>query len=236
MRLLFFIAICFFSIIESNAQINKQNDTNLKWFINYRIMMTDTDKDGEISVKEIANDKSKLWSFYTVPQNFKFADKDESGTLSESELKAMRYREEGRALQNQADTYDKALDMYGFKNISSVQWLTENLHVANQLMPNYEWLENNKEKFNEISKSNWLGINDGIVTDIVNNHFLILRRPDLAKKLSTRYPRQTNLFMKSYLKYHKAKAAVKVAKPSSNGKLSKAEMEKASKAPKRSVK
>lgn len=239
MRYLVVMAFCLFGVFNINAQdeasSTAQKDTYLKWFINYRVMSTDLDKDGEISQEEIAADKNKFWAFYAIPQNFKFTDKDESETLSSNELKAMRYREEGQSLQTQADDYDKLVEMYSFKSVSNIDWLKENPHVANKIMSNHEWLENNKGKFNAVAKTNWLGVNDNIITDITNNHFLILRRPDLAKMLQVRYPRQMNTFVKAFMQYHNARAMAVKNKPSGS-KLNQSELEKAKNAPKRTVK
>ncbi len=238
MKRLAILAVCFLSVLTINAQektaSKEKKDTYLKWFTNYRIMVTDTNKDGEISQEEIKSDKNNLWVFYSIPQNFKFTDKDGSGTLNTNELKAMRYREEGFSLQKQADDYDKVVEMYGFKSVSNIEWLKENEHVANKIMSNYEWLEDNKERFNAVSKTNWLGLHDDIVKDITNNYFLILRRPDLAKMLQTRYPRQMNMFVKSFVKYYNAKTKTRESNAKAN-KLSKAEMQKAAKTPKRGV-
>ena len=56
MKYLMLTALSFFCFLTINAQdtakAQTQKDTYLKWFINYRVLSTDMDKDGEISSEE----------------------------------------------------------------------------------------------------------------------------------------------------------------------------------------
>lgn len=229
----FFLLLSLFSL-DLSALSRSEQDTNLKWFLRYRIAETDTDKDGQISHAEAKADALNYWTFYRDLTNFNRADRDQSKTLSFDELKAFRYKEEAASLQKQADIYDEFVEDYSKDKISDVDWLMKNREVANSLMSNYEWLTANQASFTGISKSTWLSKNEALLDNIAANYFLILRKPQLGKMLSTRYPKHATRFVKEFGNYARSKQVVRNAKFNER-RPSAAEVDRARKAPKRSL-
>jgi len=235
MRIIAFIlAFCFFTQTIA-AQGKAENDTYLKWFLRYRINKTDENKDGKISYAEIAADENKFWRYYLTPTNFEIADRDKSKTLDVNELKAMRYREEGNALQVQADQYDKWLGQFGKEKLGDLNWIKGNTALAAQLLANYEWHQNFPHLFNELSKSSWLGNNSNVLKSINSNYFLLIKKPQLAGTLYNRYPRHSIAFQKDLKNYYKSQIKIKKIDDTKSKKLSPAEVENAKKASKRTI-